>query len=188
MEIFTYPSTTSYTPGDGSVSAMETKVSRPAMPEFHPRSQRLACDRLRAAPQGRDTPALPPALCGGPTPDGSSTCPRSRNSSHLHRHPGNVALRTEDVCGLRGEPLQLPLRRRSTLFPHDRTRPAGHRQGRAPPGPPAAPRPALPGPARPAVPPAPFVPTHHSFLFKGIRLPLLEAVTPMAICKTVRYF
>lgn len=56
MEIFTYPSTTSYTSGDGSVSAMETKVSRPAKREFHPRSQRLACDRLRAAPRGRDTP------------------------------------------------------------------------------------------------------------------------------------
>lgn len=178
MEIFTYPSTTSYTSGDGSVSAMETKVSRPAKREFHPRSQRLACDRLRAAPPGpagtrRDTPALPPALCGGPTPDGSSTCPRYRNSSHLHRHPGSAALRTEDVCGLPGEPLQPLLRRRSTLFPHDRTRPAGHRQGRAPPGPPAAPRPARPGPS-----PFPAVAGSRSSALK--RAPLNSSSSPQA--------
>lgn len=70
MEIFTYPSTTSYMSGDGSVLATETKVSRPA--------------NARVSP-GEPTPRGPHAASRPPGPGHAGPAARALRRAHAVR-------------------------------------------------------------------------------------------------------
>lgn len=142
--------------------------------------QHRARFRAGAALQRRRAPA------GCPAADSSSAAPAPRHPRLLRHRRRPPALPTRPAVNSPGtfrrgdarrEPRPALARRPSRRRPARPSRRGPRSAGRS-----------VPRPARAAVPPYPFVPTHHSFLFKGIRLPLLEAVTPMAICKTVRYF